>query len=203
MFVKPEPGQLPLTDPTVRLSSVPEGASATVVDQFNAADGTPFGNGHCLVLRKDIESEHGFWIPFHVHPADRVTSGKLTIEFDFYIDDQSDPPIFGNMFIATRNSEDEAASTLMFQPDGKLTLRRHGEEMSFVSILEKGRAYHIKQVFDFQSGTVQVYLDGVESGEAQAFDMGNKGISGLDISVLAPNKGKWVIDNVSVTATDD
>lgn len=200
MFSNPQPGALPITDPTKRLSSVPEEASATVVDRFEDRGGSPFGSGHCLVMSKEQDSEHGFWIPFHLHPSDMIRGGRLTIEFDFLIDDRDTPPA-GNLFIITRGKADQPVSNLMLQPDGRLTIVR--DEVPFlVATLEKARGYRIRQVFDFNSGMVEVYLDGNKTDAVQPFDS-EYGITGVDISVLAAGRGKWAIDNVIATVTDE
>lgn len=196
IFTNPQPGELPVTDPTKRFSYVPEGASATIVERWDAEGGIPFGNEHCLVMNKEPGSQ-SFFIPFSVHPSDKVVGGKLTIEFNFLVDQLH----AGNLFITARDDKNQGVSSLMLQPVGKLSLQS-GEESVLIGTLEKMRGYHIKQVFDFNSGLVEIYLDGNPTGSPKLF-VKEDGIAGFDISVLAPCEGKWAIDNINVELTEE
>ncbi|HWL51074.1 MAG TPA: hypothetical protein VNQ90_01465 [Chthoniobacteraceae bacterium] len=208
--VAPTEGNLPVTSPNTQNSAPDGGATATVVQDYEATNppNTPFGDGKSLVLKKTAAGN--IYIPFTLHPGDAVSAGRVVIGFDFMVDNGVTPN--GNVFIQTVNSDYKVVSDMLLKVNGELTLAGRvattgsGTTTSGTPIvlpsLVSGNSYHIEQTFDFDTGLAWVSINDGGPSATQSFAVSSYGIIGFIISTgySSTTAGEWAVDNVTMEA---
>ncbi len=196
----PVAGALPVTKATS--GSIPSGATTNITNGFTSTKSpfATFGSGNVMVISRPATTASGSIVGFEVNPADRITSGIVSLQFDLMIDNMDGRS--GNLFISARNSSYTTISSLTIGNNGSLTLNAYsapGTASGSTSLpaLSLATSYHIELRLNYDTALSQAYVNDIAVGTAQAFATTN-GVLGFAISTSASTIGRWAFDNVSV-----